>query len=94
MFIILNVISKRKETGDEIQADLNASKEIEFRGSDSDLLVGMKVQEVLEVLLGRTIRYLHSMGKTVQEALDLGWLQPKFKTTALRLERKNYHLQG
>jgi hypothetical protein len=28
------------------------------------------------------------------KALDLGWLLPKFKTTALRLERKNYHLQG
>lgn len=59
-------------TGDEIQADYNASKEIEFRGSDGDLLVGMKVQEVLEVLLGRTIRYLHSMGKTVQDALLFG----------------------
>lgn len=81
-------------TRDEIQADYNASKEIEFRGSDGDLSVGMKTQEVLEVLLGRTIRYLHSMGKTVQEALDLGWLLPKFRATALRLERENYHLQG
>jgi hypothetical protein len=53
----------------------------------------MKSDEVKVVLLNRTVRYLHSIGKTVSESLNLGWLNPKFEKLALQLESK-YLLQG
>lgn len=80
-------------TGVVIQADKNAAKNILYRGSDSEITRWMKYAEVRKVLLLRTVRYLASIGKTVQEAFDLGWLIPKFKAEALRLEVE-YHSQG
>ncbi|BAZ22730.1 hypothetical protein NIES4073_36170 [Kalymmatonema gypsitolerans NIES-4073] len=60
---------------------------------DNEIARWTKYAEVRKVLLLRTIRYLTSIGKTVTEALNLGWLNSKFKAEALRLEVE-YHLQG
>lgn len=46
----------------------------------------MKYAEVRRTLIRRTVRYLASIGTTVQMALDLGWLHSKFKTEALSCE--------
>lgn len=57
------------------------------------LLALMKYAEVRKILILRTVRYLASIGKSVTEVLELGWLNSNFKAEALRLEAK-YHLQG
>lgn len=80
-------------TGDVEHADKNAARNILYRGSDSEITRWMKHTEVRKILILRTIRYLASMGKTVTDALDLGWLIPKFKVEALSLEAI-YHRQG
>jgi IS605 OrfB family transposase len=80
-------------TGDVIQADINAAKNILHRGSDREITRWMKYAEVRKVLIRRTVRYLVSIGKTVTIALSLGWLSSKFKAEALRLEAE-YHLAG
>ena len=46
----------------------------------------MKYHKVREVLLHRTVRYLHSHGYSVNVALDSCWLLPKFKSEALAIE--------
>ncbi|MFP5271699.1 hypothetical protein [Coleofasciculus sp.] len=63
------------------------------RGGDREITLWMKYAEVRTILLMRTVRYLASIGKSVTEALDLGWLNLKFKAEALRLEDE-YHLAG
>lgn len=68
------------------QADWNAAMNILQRGSDTDITRWMKYAEVRKILILRTIRYLASVNKTVTDALKLGWLHPKFKTEALKLE--------
>ena len=73
-------------TGVVIQADKNAAMNILHRGSDNELHRYMKYAEVRKVLISRTVRYLASIGKTVTEALDLGWLISKFKAEALGFE--------
>ncbi|WP_424098476.1 zinc ribbon domain-containing protein [Moorena producens] len=73
-------------TGVVLQADQNAALNIMHRGSDTEITRWMKYADVRRVLLLRTVRYLASDGKTVTEALNLGWLNSKFKTEALRLE--------
>lgn len=73
-------------TGVVIQADKNAALNILHRGSDSEITRWMKYAQVRTILLTRTVRYLASIGKTVTEALNLGWLNPKFKAEANRLE--------
>jgi IS605 OrfB family transposase len=65
-------------TGDVIQADLNAAINIRVRGQDNNITRYMKSGDVETVLLDRTVRYLASIGKTVTDALNLGWLLPKF----------------
>lgn len=75
------------------QADWNAAMNILHRGSDSEVTRWMKYAEVRKVLILRTVRYLASLGQTVTEALDRGWLIPKFKAEALSLEVQ-YHLSG
>lgn len=46
----------------------------------------LKYAEVRKVLIKRTVRYLALIGRTVSEALDLGWLISKFKAEALSFE--------
>jgi IS605 OrfB family transposase len=73
-------------TGVVIQADKNAATNILYRGSDGEVTRWMKYTEVRKILISRTVRYLASIGQTVTEALDLGWLISKFKTEALSFE--------
>jgi len=80
-------------TGVVIQSDKNAALNILSRGSDSEINRWMKYAEVRKVLLLPTVRYLTSMGKSVTEAWDLGWIDPKFKAEAIGLEDK-YRRQG
>jgi IS605 OrfB family transposase len=80
-------------TGVVIQADKNAAMNILHRGSDGEITRWMKYAEVRKVLILRTVRYLASIGKTVTEALELGWLSSKFKAESLRIEAE-YHLAG
>ncbi len=79
-------------TGDVIQADLNAAINIRIRGTDNNITQYMKSSEVESELLARTVRYLASIGKSVTDALNLGWLLPKFKASSLKLEAQ-YHRQ-
>jgi hypothetical protein len=80
-------------TGVVIQSDKNAALNILYRGSDSEINRWMKDAEVRKVLLLPTVRYLTSIGKSVTEAWDLGWIDPKFKAEAIGLEDE-YHRQG
>ena len=80
-------------TGDVIQADMNAAINIRARGQDKQITRYMLSGEVQAILVDRTVRYLHSIGRSVTAALLLGWLNPKFKTAALKCESK-YHPQG
>jgi IS605 OrfB family transposase len=80
-------------TGVVIQADKNAARNILHRGCDSEITRYLKYVEVRKILLLRTIRYLISIGKTVTEAINLGWLSSKFIAPAISLEIE-YHRQG
>ena len=53
----------------------------------------MNYAEVRKVLPLPTVRYLTSIGKSVTEAIDLGWINPKLKAEVIRLEDE-YHRQG
>lgn len=77
-------------TGDVIQADLNAAINIRVRGTDNNITRYMRSDNVESELLARTVRYLASIGKSVTDALNLGWLLPKFKAKALHIEAQ-YH---
>lgn len=73
-------------TGEVLQSDYNASRVILSRGTDLQITRYMTYGKVREVLLHRTVRYLHSEGYSVKFALDNGWLLPKFKSEALTIE--------
>jgi len=73
-------------TGEVLQSDYNASRVILSRGTDSEITRYMTYQKVREVLLHRTVRYLHSHGYSVKFALDSCWLLPKFNLEALAIE--------
>ena len=80
-------------TGDVILADWNAAINIRVRGQDNQITRYMRSSEVEAILVGRTVQYLHSIGCSVTEAVNLGWLLTKFKVKALKYESK-YYLQG
>jgi len=80
-------------TGVVIQSDKNGALNILYRSSDSEINRWMKSAEVRKVLLLPTVRYLTSIGKSVTESWDLGWINPKFKAEVFRLEDE-YHRQG
>ena len=80
-------------TGDVIQADWNAAVNICIRGQDNKITRFLKASEVETELLIRTVRYLISLAVSVITAIERGWLLPKFKAKALKLEVK-YHRQG
>lgn len=72
--------------GEVLQSDYNAANVILNRGTDSEITRYMKYQDVRAVLLHRTVRYLHSLGCSVADALNNGWLESKFKAEALAME--------
>jgi len=73
-------------TGVVKQADENAAQNILHRGSDGEITRYQKYAEVRKTLILRTVRYLVSIGTTVAEALNLGWLNSKFRAEALSCE--------
>lgn len=73
-------------TGEVLQSDYNAANVILSRGTDSEITRYMKYRDVRRVLLHRTVRYLHSIGYSVREALNRGWLSSKFKSDAQAVE--------
>ncbi len=73
-------------TGEVLQSDYNAANVILDRGTDEEIHRYMKYREVRQVLLHRTVRYLHSIGYSVESALKNGWLSTKFKSDALTVE--------
>ena len=81
-------------TGVVIQSDKNAALNILYHGSESEINRWMKDAEVRKVLLLPTVRYLTSIGKSVTEALNLGWIDPKFKAEVLRLEGQEPQPKG
>ena len=73
-------------TGEVLQSDYNAANVILDRGTDEEIHRYMKYREVRRVLLHRTVRYLHSIGYSVESALENGWLSTKFKSEAITVE--------
>lgn len=73
-------------TEDVLQGDYNAAQNIQHRGTDVEIPRYMKYQEVRKVLLHRTVRYLHSLGYSVADALTQNWLDPDFEKEAMAVE--------
>lgn len=65
-------------TGDVLQADINASCNIEDRVTDPEIHRYMKAETVRAILIGRTVKYLAALGETLESAAEKGWLDPKF----------------
>ncbi len=63
--------------GMKVQADCNAASNIEARGTDKEITRWMKSNEVQQVLLNRTAAFLRPMGMTLEDAVNLGWLDEK-----------------
>lgn len=63
----------------EFHSDLNAAKNILYRGLDTEITRFMKYKEVQVVLLRRTALFLNAMGLTLLDAINLGWLDVKHK---------------
>ncbi len=78
-------------TGDVLQSDYNASINIKLRYEDPRISNYMTSDAVREVLLDDTVRYLHSIGKTVSFAIENNWLAKKFHHVALSLEANITH---
>ena len=64
-------------TGDVLQADLNAARNILVRGADKDINRYMAKEEVQAVLLRRTACFLEGLGLSLVDAVKLGWLDSK-----------------
>jgi hypothetical protein len=60
-----------------LQADCNAASNIKTRQDDKDITRFMKHGDVQRVLMNRTVSFLATMDLTVQDAICLGWLDPK-----------------
>lgn len=73
-------------TGDVLQSDYNAACNIRNRYTDHRFFLYSTSDSVRLALLGDTVRYLHSIGKTVYEAIENNWLAKKFHKEALSLE--------
>ncbi len=72
--------------GEVLQSDYNAANVIVHRGTDEEITRYMKYRDVRRILLHRTVRYLHSIGYSVNYALENAWLSTKFKSEALAVE--------
>ncbi|NEP02309.1 MAG: transposase [Symploca sp. SIO2E9] len=64
-------------TGDVLQADLNAARNLLVRGADKDITRFMPKEEVQAVLIRRTACFLKGLGLTLLNAVELGWLDSK-----------------
>lgn len=78
-------------TGDVLQSDYNASRNIDARYDDSRIPLYLTSEQVRRVLLDDTVRYLHSIGETVTSAIKNDWLAPKFHKEAISLEADTTH---
>ena len=63
--------------GEVLQADSNAASNIEQRLTDSEISRFQKAETVQKILLKRTASFLTLKGLTLEEAVDLGWLDSK-----------------
>ncbi|MGD1909881.1 MAG: hypothetical protein ACFB2X_03155 [Rivularia sp. (in: cyanobacteria)] len=78
-------------TGDVLQSDFNASLNIRARYDDPRIRLYMTSDDVRQVLMDSTVRYLHSIGETVASAIGHGWLASKFHFEAISLEASITH---
>jgi hypothetical protein len=62
-----------------VQSDCNAAKTILNRGADREITRYMKSSEVQAVLLRRTAMFLKLEGKSLDDAVELGWLDSKHR---------------
>ncbi len=68
-----------RHTGDVVQSDCNAAKTILHRGADKEITRYMKSSQVQAVLLRRTAMFLRLEGKSLDDAVELGWLDSKHR---------------
>ena len=68
-----------RHTGVVAQSDCNAALAILHRGTDKDITRYMGSGEVQAVLLRRTAMFLKLEGKSLEDAVELGWLDPKHR---------------
>ncbi|KYC35163.1 transposase [Scytonema hofmannii PCC 7110] len=83
--ITLTLLGKRvgdsftRHTGVVVQSDCNAAKTVLHRGTDRDITRYMGASQVQAVLLRRTAMFLKLEGKSLEDAVKLGWLDPKHR---------------
>jgi predicted small secreted protein len=83
--VTLTLLGKRdgdsftRHTGVVVQSDCNAAKAILCRGTDKDITRYMRSSEVQAVLLRRTAMFLKLEGKSLEDAVELGWLDSKHR---------------
>jgi IS605 OrfB family transposase len=77
-------------TGDVVQADENAAKNIRDRSCDGEIHRYQKSHEVRKILQIRTIRYLFSIGSNVSDSVSRGWLKvkPQYIKEMLAIEKE------
>lgn len=66
-----------RHTGVVVQSDCNAAKAVLHRGTDLDITRYMGSSDVQAVLLRRTAMFLELEGRSLEDAVELGWLDPK-----------------
>lgn len=74
--------------GMRLQADHNAAVTLLHRDTDSEITRYMRVEKVHRILLDRTASFLAEMDLTLQDAVNLGWLDAK------HLERRKQVKRG
>lgn len=83
--VTLTLLGKRdgdrfiRHTGVVTHSDCNAAKTVLHRGTDQDITRFMKASEVQAVLLRRTAMFLALLGKSLEDAVELGWLDSKHR---------------
>ncbi|MEC4818364.1 MAG: transposase [Scytonema sp. PMC 1069.18] len=83
--VTLTLLGKRdgdsftRHTGVVVQSDCNAAKAILCRGTDKEITRYMRASEVQAVLLRRTAMFLKLEGKSLEDAIELGWLDSKHR---------------
>jgi hypothetical protein len=63
--------------GEVIQADYNAAQNIKSRDTDPLISRYMRWDDVHSVLMRRTVSFLAEMDLTIEDAVELGWLDSK-----------------
>ncbi|KYC38493.1 transposase [Scytonema hofmannii PCC 7110] len=83
--VTLTLLGKRvgdsftRHTGVVVHSDCNAAKAVLHRGTDKEITRYMGASEVQAVLLRRTAMFLKLEGKSLDDAVELGWLDPKHR---------------